>query len=151
MGWFRPNRSATRVAAWLADFAAIRQEIMSRSERQWTAVQIYATAAIAIIGFCAVDLDDRWPGLVAVPVLSVVSLIIYWDHHRMNKTLLGYQERTITPAVRQLTGERDVLGWEAYYHRHDPARWKVLVPFALLLLFFGPPVAATLLVILELT
>lgn len=128
--------------AWLAEHASIRAEIQGRSDRQWVIVQVYAAAAVALLGFCVSDLDSRWAVLFVIPVAAVATLLLFKDHHKVISGLAEYERDRLQQKVRELTKEPEVLGWEDFRQ----SKWAVwpLIEFrvGIFLLMIGPVIAA---------
>ena len=129
------------VQAWLAEHASIRAEIQGRSDRQWVIVQVYAAAAVALLGFCISDLDSRWAVLFVIPVAAVATALLFWDHHIVISGLAEYERDRLRQKVRELTKEPEALGWEDF-RRSKWAVWpRIQSSIGMLLLWLGPLIA----------
>lgn len=127
--------------AWLAEYGSIRTELQGRSDRQWVLVQVYAAAALALIGFCASDLSNRWGILFSIPVAALATSLLFRDHASLISGLVEYEQGILRPKIQELTREPDTLGWEDF----KALKWSVfpLIRFRIgILLFIIGPVAA---------
>jgi hypothetical protein len=130
------------VLGWLAEYTSGREEIQSRSERQWLLVQIHAAASAAIIGFASISMDGRWYALLAVLAGALVAYVVFMDHHRVILRLADYQRTIIKPAVEKLTGDDSILGWENRPRRPGDRRHAAIFMAAVHIFIAGPAAVA---------
>jgi hypothetical protein len=137
-----------RVTAVLAEYTALRAEILNRSSVQNALLGLHLTALIAILGSLASSVG-RWT-VFLVPVEAVVIGLWYMDHAVVIEQI-GFHIQTSTEVnIRELLKEPRLMWWESRYMLGVTDRPALHVrPFRRLLplTFLGPATVAMLLAV----
>lgn len=145
----RQEEPQHRLQAWLAEFSSGRDEIQNRSQRQSIVVQLHAAAAVAIIGFAAASLGNRWAFLLVVPLVSATAWLWYRDHEINIQKLARYEREVVRPVVVHITLDEHVLGWHEFDQSQRRAHQELFYLTGLFLIILGPTVAAALVLMLD--
>jgi hypothetical protein len=125
----------------LAEFNALRAEIVARTSSQAALVGIGLTAVGVIVGFVVNDGGDKQLLLALPPLAALVNLL--WSIENRRVTLAGaYIRRTLWREVCRLTGVAS--SWEAEVHQRRKglsAVFSILAEGTLVLVFAGSAVA----------
>jgi hypothetical protein len=89
----------------LAEFTALRAEIVSRATVQAGLITLNITAVGTAIGFAIGGAAFRPYILLAVPFLSGILGMSWIDHARNNTSLGMYIGRVLWPRLREISGE----------------------------------------------
>ena len=107
--------------AALAEFAALRQEILARQAHQHTLLALQVTIGGAVFSF-ALSAPGRAAALLVVPFTSFMLLGRYVAHYAAIAHLSTYIKSELSPRVA------GGLGWEAWFDaRRRPSRRIFLV------------------------
>jgi hypothetical protein len=98
----------------LAEFTALRQEILNRLSIQNGIIGLQLTAAGALFGF-ALSSVSQTTLLVIIPMLSYVLLTRYLMHGTVIADISDYIRQVLSPRIP------DGLGWESHW-RKQPDR-----------------------------
>lgn len=118
-----------------AEFAAYREEILTRSGHQYTLLALDLTALTAIGGFVLSDKADRLL-LLLLPIVSSSIGLLWYDHARNIDSLGDYIRENLTAYGGY---ERRIASLERSELRRVP------MTLALLVLLVGTPVAGVVL------
>lgn len=103
-----------QVQACIAEFAALRSEILDRSRLQHTLV-IASLGAFATLSGTALTIKNPLIALL-IPFLTSPLALLYVDHHMMIQRLGEYIDQRIGSRLAMVIGDRKVLGWEQWLH-----------------------------------
>lgn len=130
-----------RVDVVLAEYNALRAEIISVLSSQQTFTNLNVTAATAITGLVLAQKVNPQLLLVAAVVSSVLGLI-YVANTVHVRSLGGYINDVLRPIVTDYTGESKLLGWDQYFEAHHHRARLLLRGASAGLLFSAVPVVA---------
>jgi hypothetical protein len=128
---------ADRLNVALAEFNALRAEILSRSTSQQNLLNLTLVATGAI-GSVAFSDTARQPVLLVVPIISCIFGMLYFDHGFAIGNIGRYIRDELTLAVRTESGWPHALGWEDFVRRSmaPPSRFhRGTVQFSIPILF----------------
>lgn len=115
----------------LAEYSALRTEIINRSDAERSLVNLNLTASGALAGVAAANPQSA--GLMIVlPFLSAALGLLFLDHELRIHRIAGYMREH----------GRDP-GWEAWLAKQRPRDWGRLayLPMPTMLIFLGPAIA----------
>jgi hypothetical protein len=104
--------------AVLAEFNALRAEILFRATSQATLIQINVTAAGTIAVFALANANFRL-AMIVIPILSPVLGILWLDHDATIKKLGDFIEREIKPAYQRVIKDFTFPDYQRYTHVVD--------------------------------
>lgn len=141
----KPDRLKYQVDAVLAEYRAMRDEIVRTIERQFRSVAVYIVGLGAAYGFMAGRERSHWDLL---PFLGVFAAGFFWLYVAQSRlvTLLSLyvleelEGRRIPALVGNIQGVEDILpiSWQHFYRHHlDSSRFKLYRALWTLTLFFG--------------
>jgi hypothetical protein len=118
----------------LAEFSALRAEIINRSDAERALVHLNLTAAGALAGVAAAN-----PGsaalMIVLPFLSSALGLLFLDHERKIHTVARY--------IKTKLWDGWDPSWERWLDKHRKSDWWRLieVPMPTMLIFLGPAIA----------
>lgn len=134
--------------AALAEFSALRAEIVARQQAQTAAVGAALTVAGAIGAVAFAGDRDRLEILLVLPFILCGLGLIHQEHSHRTNVLGTYVRERLWPELAESAGYR--LSWEQFLHdyqRHEERRatWALLGRAPYVLIFFAPGAASLLL------
>jgi hypothetical protein len=141
----KPGAPEKRVDVALAEFNALRAEILSYTTAQAALIGVGLTALAVIVGFVVKEGgDDRL--LLAIPPLAlVINLLQAANTYRM-ATIGRYIQESLWPYLQREVGDEDLPSWEAEVAGRVRKWWMSLVGLVVnapaTLLFFAASVGA---------
>lgn len=135
------NAGIVQVA--LAEFSALRSEILSRTSQAWMLVSINFTVTAAVLGVLFSKEGDR-KLLLVLPLIAPSLSLLFIDHSFNIRSLGGYIRKRIRPLLAQATGSANLLGYEDEVSKYEQNRFLRTVPFGLplLVIFTAVPAAS---------
>jgi hypothetical protein len=114
----RSEDKSVAMNALIAEFNAIRAEIIFRATSQSTLMQINITAAGTIAVFALAN--DRYIlAMIIIPILSPVLGILWLDHDATIMKLGGFIEKKLKPAYGRIVKDFDFPDYQNYTHFVD--------------------------------
>ena len=122
------RRQDVAVQSWLAEFKALRDEILFRMRNADYSVVINVGALGTILSL-GLTINERI--LLTIPFISSLLGLMYFNQLRHVQILGQYIQNTIGPALSAESHDNSVLGWEAY-HRSKKSEWAVIPGWGLI-------------------
>lgn len=143
-GSLEANQSVA-VQSWLAEFQALRDEILFRM-RNADYFLIINVGAIGTILTLALTIKEIERTMLVIPFISCFLGLMYFNQLRHVQMLGRYIQNVIVPALSAECDNVSVMGWEVY-HRSKKSEWSVIPGWGLIniLAFIVPSVAAVIL------
>ena len=113
--------------SWLSEFRALRDEIENRGRVQQALLALNMTALSAIFGMALTSSKLEWwhPSiLLIIPLLSSFLSLLYLNHDFTIATIGHYIRDKISPKLRELSGDAEIMGWESWT-RQAPRKVKI--------------------------
>jgi hypothetical protein len=107
------DRDPTGVSVALAEFEALRAEILQISNSQWSILALQLTAAGVVFSF-ALSSAGHIGFLLILPVITYAFTGVYVDHHFEIQQVAAYIREVLEP---KLGGH---LHWETWLRRNPP-------------------------------
>jgi hypothetical protein len=112
----------------LAEYNAIRAEILSRSSAQHILINLDLTLTGVITGI-AFSQRISMLVLLLIPILSACCALLYFDHAKQIDALGAYISRDIALKLDTLTGTDGSLGWDRVYSAQERGFRVVLLSY----------------------
>ncbi|MEA5537054.1 hypothetical protein [Crocosphaera sp. XPORK-15E] len=139
------NSNQVVITVALAEFNALRNEIIGRSSSAYTLLNINITATATVAGFVLSNKADSRL-LLILPLLSPALGLLFLDHSYNIKNLGGYINTQIRPIILEYAdhSESRLLNYENFVDRYERNILLRFLPMGipLILLFIGFPFAA---------
>lgn len=133
------------IDAALAEYGALRGEIVSRSGAQHVILNISIVATGAVAGLALSDPSKRILALV-LPFACTVLGAVWLDHARCIVNIGTYIRISRWPQLRDLSGSPALTSYEDWAHEDRGNFWRsALFAFPAMLTFVAPAVAGLLL------
>lgn len=138
-----PVEGAAVVTVVLAEFAALREEITSRSTAQHTLMNLDLTA-VGVVGAAVLSQHASPLLLLLLPLVGSALGILFFDHAAWIENLGRYVASTLQPIAAAAGGDQRLLSWEANYRRGTRRTSMMLRSgLPLLVMFAAGPITAS--------
>jgi hypothetical protein len=107
---------ADRLNIAVAEFNAMRAEILSRSTAQQNLLNL-TIVAVGAVGSVAFSGASRQPVLLILPIVSCIFGMLYFDHGFAIGNIGRYIKDELAPAVRSESNWSHALAWEDFVRR----------------------------------
>jgi hypothetical protein len=115
-----------RVSIALAEFNALRAEIVSHSSAEYAAVGVGLTALAVIVGFVVKEGGDERL-LLAIPPLALFINLVQAASNFRNARIATYIQRDLWPYLQGLVGQPTPPSWELWAAKRRRSVARMLV------------------------